>query len=90
MVQARAAMVGGAGVATEVSYCTALSCACSSVCLPAAASGSSHGVAWVVGLWKGKRRPDGWTSTPRASRGAAAKTTPGSPVCFLDVKALLR
>ena len=64
MVQAHAAMVGGAGVETEMSYCTVLSGArvflnCVITCrqqrLPT--SRSKRQLAWGclgVGLWKGK------------------------------------
>ena len=54
----------------------------SCVCPPAAASGSSHGVVWAGWPVERQKRPDGWTSTPRAGSGAAAETTPGSLVCF--------
>ena len=33
--------------------------------------------AWVFEPPPRRGRPNGWTSTPRASRGATAKTTPG-------------
>ena len=38
----------------------------------------------LPGCWpvERQRRPDGWTSTPRACRRAAAKSTPGSLVCL--------
>ena len=34
-----------------------------------------------LGVWASMKanRPDGWTSNPRASRGATAETTPESP-----------
>ena len=88
VVPAHTAMVGGAGVATEVSYCTVLSCArvflhCVITCrqLRLTTSRSKRQLARVclgVRPLERQRRRDGWTSAPRASRGAAAKTTPAS------------
>ena len=86
MVQAHTAMVGGADVATELSCCTVLSCVlaflfCVITCrqprLPT--SRSKRQLAWQclgVRTLERQRRQDGWTSTPRASRGATAETTP--------------
>ena len=48
-------------------------------------SRSKRRLAWgCLGGWplERQRRPDGWTKTPRANKGAAAKTMPGSLVCF--------
>ena len=42
---------------------------------PSAASGSLHGFARVFAFAR-HRCQDGWTSAPRASRGASAETTP--------------
>ena len=91
VVQERTAMVGGCwrGDRDVLLYC-AQRCVflyCVIICrqqrLPT--SRSKRQLAWgCLGGWpmERQRRPDGWTSTPRASRGAAAKTTPGSLVCF--------
>ena len=77
VVQAYAATVRDAGDATEVFCCTVLSG--SSVCLaldylPQQAAAHMVLLGWLACVWQ--RPPDGWTSTPRASRRATAETTP--------------
>ena len=77
VVQAHAAIVGGAGVATE---CPIALCSVAPECSSSAPHTSAAAFAYQPRqlAW----RPDGWTSTPRASSGAAVKSTPGSMVCF--------
>ena len=85
-VQAHAAMDGGVGVGTEMPYRNVRSGAqvsryCVSFCRQPrlTINRSKRQLACCcLDVWPSarQRRPDGWTSTPRASRGATAETTP--------------